>query len=767
MIKFNIIIFFSVCFFLSIVFQCKSLSLYNRRRCPSIRVNNGRVRLRSNGRLFRIICNYPFRLVHGREIMTCIDGEWDNELPICARTGCSIVDSIANGRLNVLNQGAKLEVTCNPGYTINGPSFVYCNEDIEWNEELKGCKELDQIILSCDFESANERFCGWTNDDLNNVNWMADNVEFALFFISNRYHVQSGSSDYFSGNYISLDAGNYGSSTFGRLVSPSIPPPITQNKQRCLIFGYKVMSGKVSGVPKLTVTFGGIPHWETFEGEGKAMIGLFTLNDTARIIIEGKSCKAAIDNIVIAEGNGCIEQPNEGEFETCYNSCGSRRGGTSCSCDWECYNNNNCCPDINLKCPYIKPKEEIVTLYLTFITTTPIPIKLTTAVHSNISYTTNSHITVSSKTINDSKVSNNFVTITTPMNKYNILIPSMTSTKIPKIISTLNLNSTLSVHGSPNTTTKSLTLNDSITTANKTFRFLNTTTIGSTMKSLIMNNTTISTSINTSNSKIKPLIIYFNTSTSLIDTPNATTKLVIENTTSTTKLINYSSTIINVLKSNDSSIVKQTTFITESPNIQIIKQTTLIDKTEPTTNSSTSSPKNTDHLNTVTVPNRKFVVIDIDNHEPDLISSKYNTTLIKSSLSNNSLPNVTTNRSVIQLYTFWENVNLTTTQSYEKLELNYSLYHEHNKKFNKWLADQVKKNADAKSVNSFNTVTIIKYIAAIGVIIITFKFTLSFIKWYFKKPSEDSMNMCFVETDEVDICSIELTSPGQVETNYT
>lgn len=52
------------------------------------------------------------------------------------------MQNITNGILSVLNQGAKLEVTCDTGYVINGPNFVYCNEFMEWNEELKGCKGI-------------------------------------------------------------------------------------------------------------------------------------------------------------------------------------------------------------------------------------------------------------------------------------------------------------------------------------------------------------------------------------------------------------------------------------------------------------------------------------------------------------------------------------------------------------------------------------------------------------------------------------------------
>jgi len=78
-----------------------------------------------------------------------------------------------------------------------------------------------------------------------------------------------------------LDAGNYGSTTTGRLLSPPISS--VRNKQKCLIFAYKVMSGSSNGSPILKVTFGGIPHWETHEGEGRVIIGLYKFNTTSRV----------------------------------------------------------------------------------------------------------------------------------------------------------------------------------------------------------------------------------------------------------------------------------------------------------------------------------------------------------------------------------------------------------------------------------------------------------------------------------------------------
>jgi len=91
------------------------------------------------------------------------------------------------------------------------------------------------------------------------------------------------------GNYVSLYAGDYGSSTVGRLLSPPILP--LKNKQKCLIFSYKVTSSETShGNATLLVTFGGIPHWATYGGEGRVIIGLYKLNFTSKVSIHFNLC---------------------------------------------------------------------------------------------------------------------------------------------------------------------------------------------------------------------------------------------------------------------------------------------------------------------------------------------------------------------------------------------------------------------------------------------------------------------------------------------
>lgn len=65
-----------------LVLECDCLS--SRTRCPTMRLDNGRVRVQSSGRSARITCLTPFKLVRGNQIATCVQGKWDTESPICA-----------------------------------------------------------------------------------------------------------------------------------------------------------------------------------------------------------------------------------------------------------------------------------------------------------------------------------------------------------------------------------------------------------------------------------------------------------------------------------------------------------------------------------------------------------------------------------------------------------------------------------------------------------------------------------------------------------
>jgi len=93
--------------------------------------------------------------------------------------------------------------------------------------------------------------------------------------------------------YISLDMRDYGSTTTGQLLSPSLLPVAT--KQRCLKFSYKVMPGDSHSRPTLKVIFGGIPHWETHEGKGRVIIGLYRFNVSNKVRIF--NCQIVFKNV--------------------------------------------------------------------------------------------------------------------------------------------------------------------------------------------------------------------------------------------------------------------------------------------------------------------------------------------------------------------------------------------------------------------------------------------------------------------------------------
>uniref|UniRef100_A0A2S2PKS9 Uncharacterized protein n=1 Tax=Schizaphis graminum TaxID=13262 RepID=A0A2S2PKS9_SCHGA len=825
---FSIVFVFFVYLYLSKVLECDSLS---RNRCPTIQLDNGRVRLRSSGRVARITCLPPFKLVRGNEIATCVRGEWDTENPICAREGCPIQDLIPHGRLDVLNQGAKLGVICDFGYTIDGPSYVYCNEDLEWNEELKGCKEHDQIYLSCDFESSDERFCGWKNDIFNDIDWLADKMSFILFV--SRRHVPPGSSEYFKSNYISLDAGNYGSTTTGRLLSPPISS--VRTKQRCLIFAYKVMSGSSNGPPTLKVIFGGIPHWETHEGEGRAIIGLYKFNTTSKIVIEGKSCRAAIDNIVITEGDSCNNLPYEEEVNSCHDNCGKITDGR-CSCDWECFNNQNCCSDIQIKCPYIKPMDNITRLYLT-TTTIATPTTATTPVKNKILNITVLNITTSSPLITTTKNGpNETITIDkvttasnvkylnttstfTPVSMTNstiksitVLIPSTTTTStegpkialisnsttfrsidpnnvtaslIPKVSTVLpsivvnnqsnsskiintpsttlipNISSSSTEHLIKNKTIPMITIlpniSDTISRPDKLNPSIKVISIPNVIitKPVMENSPLINKTVNFSNSTVKPLFTFPIVSiVKQINSSTTATKYLVENSTSLTALINNSTKLS--IKSSVPNNVEQLS--NKSLNTQQTKQNTAINENKTTLNNSTIRvPSGVPYLNDSIVPDKKMTVFDISRSNPNLKQFEYSRIV-----NNKNVLSITTESNY--------HLNLSNTSiplknekpiivlKHNKSELNNLVYNHSMQNFDNKLAEHAKQNENEKSNYTFDTVTIIKYIAAISVVLLTFKFTLSFISSRFNKPSSDEMDEHFIETDTESSCNMELTN---------
>jgi len=64
-------------------------------------------------------------------------------------------------------------------------------------------------------------------------------------------------------------------------------------------------------------------------------------------------------------------------MNSCHDNCGKISDGVDCSCDWLCYKKKNCCPDIQIKCPYSEyfislVNGIVIIIYLLFIVYVPI-----------------------------------------------------------------------------------------------------------------------------------------------------------------------------------------------------------------------------------------------------------------------------------------------------------------------------------------------------------------------------------------------------------
>uniref|UniRef100_A0A8C7DVS7 Sushi domain-containing protein n=1 Tax=Naja naja TaxID=35670 RepID=A0A8C7DVS7_NAJNA len=93
-------------------------------------------------------CDRDYSLI-GNSTITCIvaengvDGKWDLPSPECKKVKCRR-PSIPNGNVASVFQATytyenKLQIECNPGYTLLGSSSIQCGADSQWKPSLPSC----------------------------------------------------------------------------------------------------------------------------------------------------------------------------------------------------------------------------------------------------------------------------------------------------------------------------------------------------------------------------------------------------------------------------------------------------------------------------------------------------------------------------------------------------------------------------------------------------------------------------------------------------
>ncbi|KAM4543249.1 sushi domain-containing protein 4-like isoform 2-T2 [Odontesthes bonariensis] len=108
-------------------------------------------RLFSHGTIIEFLCNDGFALSGDYPYLTCQDGEWDGPMEIsCVSKGCIRPSVVQYGSTNLTETnrslfpvGTVLEYSCDPGYLLEGPSFLTCTGLEHWSSEPPRCIRSD------------------------------------------------------------------------------------------------------------------------------------------------------------------------------------------------------------------------------------------------------------------------------------------------------------------------------------------------------------------------------------------------------------------------------------------------------------------------------------------------------------------------------------------------------------------------------------------------------------------------------------------------
>jgi len=192
-----------------------------------------------------------------------------------------------------------------------------------------------------------------------------------------------------------------------------------------------------------------------------------------------------------------------------------------------------------------------------------------------------------------------------------------------------------------------------------------------------------STSAYLTNSTVKSLIKYSTVSTvKLINSSSTTAKSVTNSSTSTTALIN-NSTKLSIKPSIPTNSGEQLS--NKSLNTQQAKQNTIINENKTTLNNLTTLIQSPDKsLNGSIVSDKKIIVFDISDPNPNLKQYEYNRTL-----NNKDLLNMTTE--TYKLLNLNEN-RTKFVKVYEKSELSNLFHNNSSKNIDNQLAEHVKQN---------------------------------------------------------------------------
>ncbi|CAL1278429.1 unnamed protein product [Larinioides sclopetarius] len=335
-------------------------------RCPWIRnkLKNGRVKIRSRGRIAKFLCEPGYELA-GKRFATCVRGQWNNPLPVCVSRGCHRPPHVDNAQVTMMYRGAVLVYDCLPGYTLDGGASIYC-DGRRWSSEPPRCVvPTTDPQTSCDFEDPD--LCGWSHDPTHNFDWKRNQ------FATPSGHAGTGPSfDHTFGEgkggfYLFMEASAPRAvNDTARLFSPVYP---SEYSGGCFIFWYHMFGSTTGGLrvyikPESHVFGEQPPGWALYGDQGnhwyRGNITLPRLSENFQIIIEGVRGSSyigdtAIDDVSLNDGDcesigNSTDNTSETFSDSCRGRCREFSNSSACGCNDDCVATRSCCYDFESIC---------------------------------------------------------------------------------------------------------------------------------------------------------------------------------------------------------------------------------------------------------------------------------------------------------------------------------------------------------------------------------------------------------------------------------
>uniref|UniRef100_A0A8D8TPR8 Uncharacterized protein n=1 Tax=Cacopsylla melanoneura TaxID=428564 RepID=A0A8D8TPR8_9HEMI len=371
-----------------VLFQLSSLVSSLPKPCPKFDVPYGRTKYKSRGRVIRISCYKGYNLI-GERTLLCEKGKWDSDIPVCAKPGCTLPEArIPNGKVMSSYNHQIIRTVCEDGFELQGSPVIFCN-GIVWNSTLPMCLGKPGV-KACDFEGK-DQFCGWYQTR-SYLGWQIghDPLENWVSYWAPDFDHTFGLGSF--GHYIHMKARNeltpYPAS--GQLKSPVYRKP--DNPHVCFQFWFHV-DGEEAGDLKVFVNKE--LYWSKTQINRKLWQRgsfHFVVNTTYQIMIEATipsiAVTVALDDLEVMENCTKVTDYVLGTASSCEGRCGDDGYVDDCSCDYDCQDVDNCCPDFGYFCPsFLNASETTVVTETSPITVQNPDIPITTMLPSEESGT--------------------------------------------------------------------------------------------------------------------------------------------------------------------------------------------------------------------------------------------------------------------------------------------------------------------------------------------------------------------------------------------